>query len=151
MGTKYAKETRLATAIITGIVFSVIPGTFTVAFYSQIAAVLLKRKRKVGRNINLVWAFGMSCLFCFLSNVISATALIYDFLVFTYIPMYEVYNYQFYTNLAYRQLSDYSTVLNSVFNPFLLIIILQNYRKPFNKFIDKLIHKCNVNHTVQVL
>ena len=91
----------------------------------------------------------MSCLLWFLSNFISAISIFHNFYLARYVPTYEVYNYPLFSNLAYRQLLGYSGVLNSIFNPFLLIVILQNYRKPFKKLLEKIRLKLKNTESVQ--
>ena len=129
---------RLLTTIITSVIFSFIPGIASIICYARIAKRLLRSKKKVSRNLNLVMAFGVSSAIWFLCWTFNLIFQSYSFYITKYVQFYEAHKYFLYSNITSVHLMDKVSGLTSIVNPFLLLIILQNYRKPAINFVKKI-------------
>ena len=129
---------RLVTTLLTSIIFSFIPGIFSVFFYIRIAGTLLRCKKKVGRNLNLILAFGFSCFTWLICWAVYCGTQIQFFFIMKNKQVHKLYTFAIISNLAVFHLINLISGLTSILNPFLLLIILQNYRKPAVNFFKRL-------------
>ena len=125
------------TNVISLFVFSIIPFCFCFCCYVIVIRALLSRKKKIGRNIHLVSAFAFSCTIWFTSF---SMKLFYDSYLFTLHitqPFTQLYKYPLATNLFARRTFGMFGCVPSFFSPFILIVLLKSYRKPFLKAINR--------------
>ena len=112
-------------------VYAVIPALSCVYFYKEIAAILLARKHKVGRNLNLVLCFGTICglwIFCLIFKTIIIS---YIWAVSATVSFLDRQKYPFVLNNSSADLVRQLGSLTSLFDPFLILVSQKDYRKPF--------------------
>ena len=134
----HTRTLKHLTNVLTSALFSALPVAFTINFYVKLSFPLLKRKTKVGRNLNLVMAFGSSCVIYVNSQFWNLVYFSYMYYVNHFVIPHEFYKHPLHTNIGARQLQQFIVASTSIFNPFLQLIILQSYRKPMMSLLKKL-------------
>ena len=112
-------------------VYAVIPALCCVYFYKEIATILLARKHKVGRNLNLVLCFATICGLWILCLIIKTIVILYDWVVVTTVNSVDQRKYPFVLNNSSSHLVRQVGSLTSLFDPFLILVSQKDYRKPF--------------------
>ena len=125
-------------SLVSNFIFSFMPALFCSYCYFSTAKVLLKRRRKIGRNLNLVLCFTAICAVWMVTFSISACLNVYHIIVLLLISSFtEIYKYPLFKNAEHFQMFYMLVGVTSIFNPFLILISNKDYRQPFFKFRDK--------------
>ena len=120
------------------IVYSVVPAIISLYYYWQISTALFSRKKKVGRNLNLITAFGFSSAVWIFTLIVRAIYSFYSISVFMLVPFSSQFKHVSLTAKFQNRILSSLPVLTSILSPAILIIVLQNYRKPASARINSL-------------
>ena len=116
-------------------VFSFIPALLCIYYYFQTSLVLLARKHKVGRNLNLVFCFSTICGVWIICTLVRTALNMYVWvIIFTVRPLKHV-NYPFALPQNYGDLGRQFGSVTSLIDPWLILLSQKDYRKPF---LDKI-------------
>ena len=122
--------------------YSVIPAVFCFYYYIQEAQVLLKRHKKIGRNLNLVMCFATICfiwIFCLGSKIFVKT---FNWMVNeTSESLFDRSGYAFFQNYGRQEVIILLGSLTSIIDPVLILICQKDYREPFTTRLKKLAKK----------
>ena len=120
------------------LLFSGVPFGYCLSRYIFIIKALLTRKKKIGRNIHLVLAFGCTCAVWFLCFTIKQVWILYSLILEVAVPFSELYKFPLATNLIANRVFYNFNCVPSFFSPFVLVVLLKNYRKPFKKTLRRI-------------
>ena len=122
------------------ILLSLFPVLFCCRCYYATARVLLSRKKKVGRNLNLVFCFGATCVVWILALMAKFTAHGF-FILNSAMTVGGVHTAP--STLKIFQFSLISLLggITSIFDPILILVSQKDYRKTINKSFQKLREK----------
>ena len=134
-------------SVISSIIFSVIPCMICVRYYISIARVLLSRGKKMGRNLNLVLAFTSSCVIWAITFILKIWHDIYMFTVYTTRSFSELYKHPLALNILASQIFSLIGCFTSFFSPYILLVLLKNYRKPAKKLAKKICCRAGIQET----
>ena len=134
-------RSRFISSTLTSTLFSIIPAVFCIYYYYQSVSVLLTRKKKVGRNLNLIFCFATICFIWCITFFLRYAFFLYLFVFSLKVPLRREYQYPLLRSLYMRFILNNSSSISSVLNPFLFILAQTDYRKPFLKRKEKLLKK----------
>ena len=132
---------RIVSSTATSILFSLIPAVLCVYYYYQSVQVLFSCKKKVGRNLNLIFCFATICVIWWLIYLARYAFVGYSLVVSLKAPLRKVYQYPVARNLYMDFILSNFSSFSSLFNPFLILLAQTDYRKPFLKRKEKLLKK----------
>ena len=136
-------QSRTISSTVTCLIFSILPTVFSTLFYYRAATALIKRKKKIGRNLNLIVCFAMICSVSLLTLSVRYTFNVYLIFVAKKELPRKIYQYPFVRNLHLRFILNNFSGFAAVFNPFLILLGQTDYREPFFKHKKKMIQKFN--------
>ena len=111
------------------LVFSGVPLTFCLIFYWKIAKVLFARKRKIGRNLNLLLCFATICFVWTLSLMAKAGMGASEFhRAITHKSLTDLLDAPFYYNYGQADCVRLLFSMTSLVDPVILLICQRNYR-----------------------
>ena len=126
-------------SLISAIFISLLPGICSVICYYKSAIVLLSRKKKIGRNLNLVFCFGAICVVWLCCVTLKISCHVYYIAVLSMVPgMFQTFYYPLFKNGHHIVMVFLVCGATSMSNPFLFLISKKDYRKPFLKAREKL-------------
>ena len=126
---------RLLSEAVVCTIFGLLPAVLCGFYYYQSVTVLFSRKKKIGRNLNLIFCFAMVCLIWWISFLIRCTFIIYMSILASRELPRDLYRYPVIRNMYMIFLYYNFSAFSSVFNPFLMLLAQTDYRKPF---LDKI-------------
>ena len=116
------------------LVFS-LPASLCCYCYFKVAKVLFSRKKKIGRNLNLIFCFIAICVVWILSIMFKLFPVVY----YTFSTLYTKEStkmHEFPLQFIIEHLSMLSLLggITSLFDPILILVSQRDYRKPFTNF-----------------
>ena len=132
---------RLANSCITGIIFSCIPTIWSMYYYAKIIKVLIERPKRIGRNLNLIMAFGVSSLIFGLSFLVKFGHVVFSLYFENYVSVRNHGNYPLHANQFSKEFLGAVPTVVSITNPFIFLLVVKSYRKPFMKAFSKKTNK----------
>ena len=138
---EFELQSRLISSILTAVLFSLAPAVVCMFYYYQAAKILVNRKKKVGRNLNLIICFSGVCFIWVLTFLAKNGFFVYNFLLTAYVPLRKFYKYPLVRNYTLRFLFSNFSGFSSVVNPYLILLGQTDYRKPFLKRKQKILKK----------
>ena len=94
----HTRKVKYLTNVLTAAVFAILPLALTINFYVKLSGPLLKRKTKVGRNFNLVMAFGSSCAIYANSQFWHLVHDSYNSYLYEFVPPHQLYKHPLHFN-----------------------------------------------------
>ena len=132
---------RIVSSSVITCLFSIIPTSICIFYYFHTAIALAARKRKVGRNQNLILCFAAICLISTLTFSFGTAFRIYYSLVLKYQLQQKFYKYPVLRNMHLRFLNSNFSGFSAVTNPYLILLSQTDYREPFIKRKKKILKK----------
>ena len=103
--------------------------------------VLAQRKKKMGRNVNLVMAFCFTCFIWIVSLMVKLRQDLFELYAELKLPPWERYRFPVDNNIFASSILSFSPCFTSIFSPFILFVVQKNYRKPIADFFKKIREK----------
>ena len=122
---------RSISEAVTCTIFCLLPAVLCGFYYYQSVSVLFSRKKKIGRNLNLIFCFAMVCLIWWITFLIRYTFIIYITMVALRELPRNFYRYPVIRNYYMIYIFYNFSAFSSLFNPFLILLAQKDYRKPF--------------------
>ena len=121
--------------IMSNLGFSLLPALICCHCYFCIAKVLICRRKKIGRNLNLILCFATTCAVWVVSLIVKIFPLIYYLVrsLATTDPS-MMHDFPLQLNMENLQMVTLLSGLTSLFDPVLIIVSQKDYRKPFYNF-----------------
>ena len=138
LATFSVNKTRLISSTISTALFSIIPAIFCICCYYKTASILFKRKKKVGRNLNLIMCFAMICGIWLFTLFVRYGFYLYTFFIKEYTLPRKLHQYPIARNMQLKFLLNNFSGFSSVCNPFLILLGQRDYREPFFKLINQM-------------
>ena len=135
---------RFGLSLLSSAVFSYVPAIISTVLYCKVSYVLAQRKKKMGRNVNLVMAFCFTCFIWIVSLMVKLSQDLFELYAELKLPPWERYRFPVENNIFASSILSFSPCFTSIFSLFILFVVQKNYRKPIADFFKKIRGKiCN--------
>ena len=141
INSRHTVLSRFISSTVTSTMFIIIPAGLCVYYYYQSVSVLYTRKKKVGRNLNLIFCFATVCIIWWFTFFVRYALAIYSMLFYLNVPIRKEYQYPVLRNLYTQFFLNNFSSFSSLFNPFLVLLAQTDYRQPFLKRKEKILNK----------
>ena len=128
---------RFRSSTVTLALFSVLPAVLCVVYYYRSVNVLFKRKKKLGRNLNLIICFSTICIIWWFTFLVRYAFFVYSLVVSLTAPLRKVYQYPVIRNLYLDFILNNFSSFSSIINPIMFLLAQTDYREPFLKGLEK--------------
>ena len=119
--------------------YSLLPAVLCIYFYCKCALVLLKRSKKIGRNLNLIMCFAAICTvwtICLITKIVRRAYMWY--LTQTSTQLIDIFGRSFVSSYGRGEIVILLGSFTSIVDPVLILICQKDYRKPITKVGEKI-------------